>query len=127
MKKGPRKVVRFREKVQVRIIPLEGINQRSSLLPFIVFERPITDENELANRNSEFRAKRIKMKAAMHLRHLQRKARRAARKFKRTASATLSNYESHGLHQNSQAKRFRQPRQISSGQGESRNRSGIHI
>ena len=70
-----RKVVRFREKVQVRIIPLEGINQRSSLLPFIVFERPITDENELANRNSEFRAKRIKMKAAMHLHHLQRKAR----------------------------------------------------
>ena len=123
MKKGPRKVVRFREKVQVRIIPLEGINQQSSLLPFLVFERPITDENELANRNSEFRAKRIKM----HLRHLQRKARRAARKFKRTASATLSNYESHGLNQNSQAKRFRQPRQISSGQGESRNRSGIHI
>ena len=115
MNKTSRKVVRFREKVQVRIIPLEGINQQSSLLPFIVFERPITDENELANRNSEFRAKRIKMKAAMHLRHLQRKARRAARKFKRTASATLSNYESHGLHQNSQAKRFRQPRQISSG------------
>lgn len=46
----------------------------------IVTKQPITSEEQLANRKSPFQEKRIKMKARMYLRHLQRKALRPQKK-----------------------------------------------
>ena len=59
------KKVRFSEQITV-FHPVGELN--------VMIHEPITGEEQLASRNSPFQRKRIKMRALLHLRHLQRKA-----------------------------------------------------
>lgn len=48
---------------------------------YVMKQEPITSEKQIANGNSPFQQKRIKMKALLRLKHLERKSQRqAARK-----------------------------------------------
>ena len=71
------KQVQFLEQVLVKVIQQEPDE-------ILIFEQPINSEIEIAHRKSAFQTKLVRMKAKMHLHHLQRKVRRAARKFRGT-------------------------------------------
>ena len=63
--------VRFSEKITV-IQQVEEV--------YVMRQEPITSEDQIASRNSPFQRKRIKMKALLRLKHLERKERRQAAK-----------------------------------------------
>ena len=67
--------VHFADQVQV-MVPVP-INAR--VIRYVLVHQPIQDEDSVANRMSPFQRKRIKMRQLLHVRHLERKARRAAR------------------------------------------------
>ena len=49
---------------------------------YLMKKEPINDEENVAKRNTSFQQKRIRMKLILHLNHLRRKARRAAKEKK---------------------------------------------
>ena len=67
--------VHFADQVQVMV----SLPTHPHFIRYVIVQQPIQDEDSLANRRSPFQQKRIKMKQQLHLRHLERKARRAAR------------------------------------------------
>ena len=64
--------VHFADQVQV-MVPLP-IN--AHFICYVLAQQPIQDEDTLANRKSPFQQERIKMRQLLHLKHLERKARR---------------------------------------------------
>ena len=66
--------VRFSDQVQV-VYPVP-IN--ASCVWYAILNQPITDEEKTVNRESAFQRKRIRTRALLHLKYLERKARRAA-------------------------------------------------
>ena len=67
--------VHFADQVQV-IVPFP-IN--AHIIRYVLVQQPIQDEDTLANRKSPFQQQRIRMRQLLHLKHLERKAKRAAR------------------------------------------------
>ena len=67
--------VHFADQVQV-MVPLPT---NAHFIRYVMVQRPIQDEDTLANRKSPFQQQRIKIRQLLHLKHLERKARRTAR------------------------------------------------